>query len=180
MEERLYQGVKKALTAYLRQADDNFPIMLEITADRFPESLKPHIQRELLFLLENKDLRPDFLGHIGPNCTSTYGTSEFIMTVEVKPKEFTLRDIFQAKMYGEVYSVPFAFLIFTELPKHRLLELVRLRRDFLAYSAGLQTLYIARYSKHDETLDWWFDKREPRNKEAQLFHGHSSLIHGLS
>ena len=160
----MYQGVKKALTAYL-QADDKIDIRLEITADTFPETLKTHVQKELLFLLENKTYRPDLFGHIGgSDCTSIYGKSDFILTVEVKPRAITLKDIFQAKMYGEIYSTPFAFLISPERPKQRLLELIKLRPDFLGYSAGLQTLYFCRYFQHDETLDLWFNKREPRNK----------------
>jgi hypothetical protein len=160
----MYEGAKRSLIAYLRQPDDQIVTMVEVTADKFPESMKTLVRDELLFLLDNKDLRPDLFGEIGPDCTQVYGTSKFILTAEVKPGPITITDVFQAKKYGEVYSAPVALLMSPTLPTQRILRLLELRPDLLAYGGAYQRLYLCRYSEHNESIDWWFEKREPRKK----------------
>jgi hypothetical protein len=46
-EREVYPGVKRALTAYLRQGDDHIAIMLEVTADEFPERVKALLQSKV-------------------------------------------------------------------------------------------------------------------------------------
>lgn len=164
VESQLYDGVKRALTSYLRQGDDRFPIMLEITANKFPESLKPYVPKELLLLLTNRDMRPDLFGHLGPDCTETYGRTNFVITAEVKPYPITVSDVFQAKKYGEIFFAKFALLISPMLPKQETIELLKMRLDFLGYSSGNCLLYIGRYAESEKRIDWWFDKTEPRQK----------------
>jgi len=164
-EKVLYPNVKIALATYLQQLDSHIEIMLEITADKFPENVKPLIPDNVLFLLDNKETRPDLFGEIGPDCTLFYGQSKFVLTVEVKDGSPTINDVFQAKKYGELYSAPVALLISTELPEERLQRLLNQRPDILAYSGAYRRLYLCRYSGSTRTIDWWFENREPRIKK---------------
>jgi hypothetical protein len=163
-ERALYPGVKKALTAYLRQEDDQITMILEITADKFPEKMKPLIPDNVLFLLDSKETRPDLFGEIGPDCTAVYGQSKFLLTAEVKDGSPTINDVFQAKKYGELYSAQAALLISTEQPEERLRRMLIQRPSLLAYAGATWSLYLCRYSEQNETIDWWFEKKEPRLK----------------
>lgn len=167
VERNLYSGVKRALTAYLRQGDDQIAIMLEITADEFPERIKALLQSNVLYLLNSKEARPDLFGHIGPDCTKAYGRKDFVMTVEVKPGTPTIHDVFQARKYGELYWAPVALLVSTEFPEERLQRFLKERLDLLGFSGGHASLYLCRYLESNETIEWWFQDREPRLKQQE-------------
>jgi len=161
-ERSLYPGVRKALTDYLRQGDDQIAIMLDITADGFPQSSQALLQSNVLYLLDSRDFRPDLFGHIGPDCTQAYGRRDFVLTVEVKLGAPALRDLFQAKMYGELYWAPVSLLVCTEQPEERLRRLLSERLDLFGYCGGNYQLYLCRYSESTGTIDWWLDGKGPR------------------
>src|SRR3972149_1033805 len=151
-ERRLYPGVKRALTAYLRQGDDQIAILLEETADGFSEGTQALLPDNILFLLPNRAARPDLFGHIGPDCRNSYGVRDFLLTAEVKNSPPTLGDVYQAKLYGELFSAPVALLIATELPDEGLRRLLIGRPELLSYSAGYQRLYVCCFSEQNEVL----------------------------
>ena len=165
LERALYAGAKRALTAYIRQADDNFPIALEVTADTMPQGMQTLVRDEVLFLLSNDKLRPDIFGEIGPNATEMYGRSRFTLTAEVKPNPITIRDVLQAKMYGELYSAHVALIMSPKLPKQTVVRLLELRPDLLSYSAGYERLYVCSYSEKEESINWWLGKDQPRRRK---------------
>jgi hypothetical protein len=160
----MYPAIRKALLSYLRQEDDQIAIMLEITADEFPQSAQALLQSNVLYLLNSREARPDLFGHIGPDCTQVYGRRDFLLTVEVKPGSPTIHDVFQAKKYGELYWAWVALLVSTDLPEERLRRLLKERLDLLGYSGGYSHLYLCRYSESSGTIDWWLDEKGPRLK----------------
>jgi hypothetical protein len=141
-ERRLYPGAKRALTTYLRQDDEQIAILLEETAEGFSEGTKALLPDNILFLLNNREARPDLFGHIGPDCRDSYGVTDFLLTAEVRDHAPTLGDVYQAKLYGELFSAPVALLISTELPEERLRRLLIGRPDLVSNSAGYQRLYM--------------------------------------
>lgn len=136
--------------------------MLDITADGFPQSSQALLQSNVLYLLDSRDFRPDLFGHIGPDCTQAYGRRDFVLTVEVKLGAPALRDLFQAKMYGELYWAPVSLLVCTEQPEERLRRLLSERLDLFGYCGGNYQLYLCRYSESTGTIDWWLDGKGPR------------------
>jgi len=161
-EERLYEPVKRALEGYFGQ-DDHIALALEVTADRFSPQMKHFLNDDTLFLVENRELRPDIFGKVGPDARQAFGYSDFLVTAEVKSGVPTVNDIFQAKKYGELYHAFFSFLISTKLPEERVIRLLRHNPVLLFYS-GISTAYMCRYSEESERFDWWFSEREPRKK----------------
>ena len=162
VERNLYSGVKKALTTYLRQGDDQIAVMLDITADGFPQRAQALLPSNVLYLLNSREVRPDLFGHIGPDCTQAYGRRDFLLTVEVKPGSPTISDLFQAKKYGELYWAPISLLVSTELPEERLRRLLSERLDLFGYCGGNYQLYLCRYSEANGVIDWWLDGKGPR------------------
>jgi hypothetical protein len=139
--------------------------MLDITADGFPQSSQALLQSNVLYLLDSREFRPDLFGHIGPDCTQAYGRRDFVLTVEVKLGAPALRDLFQAKMYGELYWAPVSLLVATEQPEERLRRLLSERLDLFGYSGGNYQLYLCRYSESTGRIDWWLDGQGPRLKK---------------
>jgi hypothetical protein len=162
-ERDLYEPIKDALIAYLRQPDDHITLNLEVTAYSFSQLMQHYLSDELLNLTRNREFRPDLFGHIGPDCEPRYGMSTFTLVVEVKPSAPTLKDVFQAKRYGELYLAQVALLVSTELPEVQVQRLLEKRIDLRGYS-GRWLLYLCHYNKTQHAIDWWFDNSEPRRK----------------
>jgi hypothetical protein len=115
--------------------------------------LRPGQVRELAFsnLVEFSTARKQF--------------SQIPSQIEVKLGAPALRDLFQAKMYGELYWAPVSLLVATEQPEERLRRLLSERLDLFGYSGGNYQLYLCRYSESTGTIDWWLDGKGPRLKK---------------
>jgi hypothetical protein len=114
-EKELYAPVKEYLTEIFTEKFGN--CYLEITADGvFSDLLKKVIRNDIIFTFLRKKISPDLTGFIhsrGSELVLTYGPSvvkDFI-TVEIKRKKIAPQDIYQAKMYGDLFQAKYALLI---------------------------------------------------------------------
>ncbi|GAH56476.1 unnamed protein product, partial [marine sediment metagenome] len=83
---------------------------LEITADgSFSASLKNAVRHDIIFAFLGKKASPDLVGFM----RGQYGIDDYIV-VEVKRDAVTLQDIYQAKMYGDLFSARYALLLSPE------------------------------------------------------------------
>src|SRR5229473_2844132 len=105
---------------------------------------------EILFRFVNR--KPDIVGYMETNLGNT------IFTAEVKRDSLTIWNIYQAKMYKELFGATFGFLISTEpIPE----ELKRLLRNIpiILMSAGDYTFHflaLARFDLEKGTFTDWF------------------------
>lgn len=95
------------------------PCYLEITADgKFSETIKSAIREDIIFTFLKKKASPDITGWTS--------AKEFIVA-EVKNEKITIQDIYQTKMYMDLFRAKYGFLISTEpLPT----EIKRLHERF--------------------------------------------------
>jgi hypothetical protein len=116
-EKDLYKPVKDYLINILRIAYSN--VRLEITANgNYSEALKHLVRHDIVFSFLAK-ASPDLTGYIlkkgvDPRNARSLDVEDFI-TVEIKPEKVTLQDIFQAKMYGDLFYARYALLISPEI-----------------------------------------------------------------
>jgi hypothetical protein len=104
-EETLYEPVREFLHQKFSAKFGN--CHLEITArGRFEETLKKAVRHDIIFAFLGKKASPDLVGFI----QDEFGIKDFII-VEVKPGKITLQDIYQAKLYGDLFSAKYALLI---------------------------------------------------------------------
>ena len=104
-EKPLYQPTKEFLRLKFLDSFDN--CYLEITADgHFEEALKKAVQQDIIFAFLKRGTSPDLVGFI----EQEYSTKDFI-TVEIKSGQINIRDIAQAKLYGDLFNAKYAFLI---------------------------------------------------------------------
>lgn len=81
---------------------------LEITARRrISETLKREFSDETFYILSAEDKTPDIMGFVRKKLSSP----KELITVEVKDKPIKLMDIFQARLYQEVFKSALGFLI---------------------------------------------------------------------
>jgi len=103
-ETSLYDPVQKKLGEMLSGRVDKF--YLETGASRgFSETIKAAIPsgREILFNFMRR--RPDLLGLVETEYQKD------LITVEVKERSLKIDDLYQAKMYKEVFGARYGFLI---------------------------------------------------------------------
>ena len=105
-EHEYYPLMQECLMAKFLDKFDN--CCLEITADgRFSEILKSKIPRgrEIIFSFLRRGLSPDLTGFIEQKYSNDF------ITVEIKNGKIRLQDIYQAKMYADLFYSKYAFLL---------------------------------------------------------------------
>jgi len=108
LEKALYEPIEKYLQSAFSAKLGN--CQLEITAGgSFSPSLKSAVRHDIIFAFLGKRASPDLVGFI----RGKYGIDDYIV-VEVKRDAVTLQDIYQAKMYGDLFSARYALLLSPE------------------------------------------------------------------
>lgn len=108
LEKELYEPVKKFLHREFSARFGN--CHLEITAGgRFEDSIKKVIRHDIIFAFLGRKASPDLVGFI----QGEFGIKDYIV-VEVKRGKVTLQDIYQAKLYGDLFGARYALLISPE------------------------------------------------------------------
>ena len=133
-EKELYEPIKKYLEKAFRQKFGN--CYLETTAEgAFSNTIKSVVRHDIIFSFLGKKASPDLTGFIHGGGSkwvvlSMSSIKDFI-TVEIKKGKITLQDIYQAKMYGDLFQAKYALLISPEtIPE----EIKRLdKRLFVTY-----------------------------------------------
>lgn len=104
-EEALYEPIREFLLSKFSEIEGD--CYLEITANgHFSETFKKAVQQDIVFAFLKRGVSPDLTGFI----TKGFGIQDFI-TVEIKSERITIKDIAQAKLYGDIFSARYAFLI---------------------------------------------------------------------
>ena len=104
-EKSLYVPIRRFLHDYFSSKFGNCHI--DITAGgHFEEALKCRVRHDIIFTFLGKKASPDLTGFI----QNEYGIKDYIV-VEVKRNKVTLQDIYQTKMYGDLFEAKYAFLI---------------------------------------------------------------------
>lgn len=116
-ESDLYEPIKEYLAKSFTQKFGN--CYLEITAKGiFSSTLKSVVRHDIIFYFLRKKA-PDLAGFITRKQSEWVASSvpsivlDYI-TVEIKRNKITLEDIYQAKMYGDLFQAKYALLISPE------------------------------------------------------------------
>ena len=105
---------------------------------------------EILFRFLNRE--PDIVGYAEGKLRNE------IFTAEVKRGSLTIQDVYQAKMYKELFGATFGFLISTQPIKEELKRLLR-NIPIILMSAGDYTFHflaLARFDLENGTFADWF------------------------
>jgi hypothetical protein len=152
-EEDFYAPAKSGLERLFTNVGKN--AYLEIAARKgFSEKLKQAIREGRDIVFAHLRRRPAILGFIQEEYTRSF------ITVEVKEKSPTLEDIYQAKLYKEVFDVKCAFLITGSTIPEELKRLCRTTYPIL-HSVGDDTyrfLVVAQFDKASNEFTEWFDQ----------------------
>lgn len=118
---------------------------------------RPRQSDRLRAVLGNGCRKPDIAGYVESNLGNV------IFTAEVKRGSLTIQDIYQAKMYKELFGATFGFLIGTEPVTEELKRLLR-AIPIILMSAGDYTFHflaIARFDLDSGTFVDWFLNLQP-------------------
>ncbi len=152
-EEDFYQPIKERLEDLLAATGRRFH--LEITARKgLSEKLKASVPhgREIVFAFLRK--RPDLFGFL----EGQYDND--LVTVEVKDEATKLEDIYQAKLYKEVFGARYGFLITTAAIPEDIKRLCKGNLDIF-HSAGdsiYRFLAIGQFDKEKGRFAEWFEE----------------------
>ena len=154
-EKELYQPIKK----YLKKAfEQKFgKCHLEVTAGgSFSGAIKRAVRNDIIFAFLGKKASPDLTGFtfsktlIWGQWTSS-DIQDFI-TVEIKKEKITLQDVYQAKMYGDLFQAKYALLISPEAIPEEIRRLnERLFFVTYRYMSGWY-LYVGEWSSYTNAM----------------------------
>jgi hypothetical protein len=156
-EADLYLPVQMTLLEQLGTVTDN-PYLETCATKGFTETFKAAIpeHREISFAFMSK--RPDIVGY-----TDT-GFKKDLITVEVK-ESLTIDNIYQAKMYKEVFAARYNFLITRDTIPDAIKRLCR-QTPAILHSLGDDSysfLVIARFHLGGGFIDWFPDNPFPKD-----------------
>ena len=106
-EEELYEPIRKTLEEKFNNIGECY---LEVTAQRISDKIRKGLDDHSVFILETEEKKPDIMGFVQVYSQLGYIDTRLIV-VEVKNKSLTLRNIYQIKMYAEIFQARYAFLI---------------------------------------------------------------------
>lgn len=119
----------------------------------FSETVKAAIPegREIVFSFLSR--RPDLIGYV------TREHAKDLLTVEVKEKALTIEDLYQAKMYKEVFAARYGFLITAAPIPEALRRLCKQTWPILhsAADGAYSFLVIAQFHPAGGFIDWFED-----------------------
>lgn len=116
-ERELYEPIREYLAKSFTQKFGT--CFLEITAEGvFSSTLKSVVRHDIIFYFLRKKA-PDLAGFIARKQSEWVASSvpsivQDYITVEIKKDKITLEDIYQAKMYGDLFQAKYALLISPE------------------------------------------------------------------
>ena len=157
-EADLYNPVEAKLAEQLSGVATDF--FLETAASKgFSETVKAAIppSREIVFSFMSR--RPDLIGYVSKE------SAKDLITVEVKEGSLTIEDIYQAKMYKEVFGARYGFLI-TATPIPEALKRLCKQTYSIQHSANDLTysfLAIAQFHRAGGFIEWF--EENPFSKE---------------
>ena len=160
-----YDPVQAKLGEQLSGVAGDF--FLETAASKgFSEVVKAAIPagREIVFSFLRR--RPDIIGYVSREY------SKDLITVEVKEKSLTIEDIYQAKMYKEVFGARYGFLI-TATPIPEALKRLCKQTYSIQHSANDSTysfLTIAQFHRAGGFIEWFEDESICRNSSTGSDH----------
>ncbi len=128
------------------------------------EQLKALIPQGQEILFRFLTRKPDIIGYVEGGLGNT------IFTAEVKRGGLTVQDIYQAKMYKEMFGATFGFLVGTEPIPEELKRLLR-RIPIMLMSAGDYTfnfLALARFDFESGAFTEWYANFQDADPFAHL------------
>jgi len=151
LEKALYEPMQRYLQLAFSAKFGN--CHLEITAGGvFSPDLRGTVRHDIVFAFLGKKASPDLVGFL----RGKYGIDDYIV-VEVKRAAVTPQDVYQVKMYGDLFSARYALLLSPEpVPE----EIKRLHKNVFIlnrFMSGWQ-VSIGQWdeSSEDVITDSWF------------------------
>jgi hypothetical protein len=155
-EGRLYEPVRD----YLQKQFGAFgECELEVTRERITEKVKRWLDDPSLFFIRVEKKLPDVMGHFKPDPSKQppHGFYEGLIVTEIKSEPPKVQDIFQTKLYAEVFEAPFAYLISSKGMVEEMRRFLSKRYSLLSYGA-YRKVYIGKFNLIELQIreeDWY-------------------------
>jgi hypothetical protein len=109
-EQTLYEPVARYLKSNFRLYGQ---CEMYVTKSTIPRQVKARLDKDALFYVRGEKLNPDIMGFYEPNPARNQLPliAPGLVTVEVKDCPLRIRDIYQAKLYAEIFGSYSSFLI---------------------------------------------------------------------
>lgn len=160
MEKTLYEPIKKALEEEFEKFGE---CHFEITAKgEISNKIKNSLDDFALYIINVERFSPDIMGYVIKRLTDRplneiLSNKKELVVVEVK-HEIKIKDIYQAKQYGEIFNAKYTLLIYTKPMSEEKRRFFEKRPVILSHTAGYQNVTIAQFDEGTGKIkdDSWY------------------------
>lgn len=164
-EKSLYEPIMKALKRVFLCIGE---CHLENSADkRFTNKVKRQFSKDTLYIIRVEGFFPDLTGFVKTQYTTD------LITVEIKPKKITIKDIFQAKEQAEIFNAKYALLASPKPIPEEIRRFIKDRSSILNHSYN-RRLVITQYHENKEEFE--IDKELYYGSLPEPFKSHAEAL----
>jgi hypothetical protein len=153
-EKELYAPVKSALELLFEPFGVH---LIAVTSKRIPDEIKERLDSDSLFYAKSVKLIPDIMGYLWPSRKNNppIFIRPGLIVAEVKRGPLKLSDIYQTKMYSEVFNSQIAFLISDTRIPVELRRFLDRHQYMLNTHEGSHPLYIGVFANPRAPVNWY-------------------------
>jgi hypothetical protein len=154
LEESFYNPVKMALEKEFKKIGNCY---FEVTAKgKISSEIKDIFDDVALYIIKVERFSPDIMGYIIKGLVykplnKILSNKKELIIVEVK-QALKIKDIYQAKQYGEIFNAKYALLIYLESIPVEIKRFLDKRPEILSHSAGYQNVILAQFDKQTQEI----------------------------
>lgn len=142
-ETELYEPIKIIMQDKFSNLGECY---FEITSKKISNAIKSKLDDDALFFMNAERIYPDLTGYV------IEGRISHFIVAEVKHDKIKLRDIYQTKMYGELFHSKYTYLISSKPLPEEIRRFLRKNPALISYFAGYQKMTIAQFDIEKSTL----------------------------
>lgn len=149
VENSLYEPIKNSLEKEFGKLGKCY---FEITAKgKISNEIKNLLDDLALYIINVERFSPDIMGYVVKGLLDKpideiLSSNKDLVVVEVKDK-IKIKDIYQAKQYGEIFNAKHTLLIYIEPISEEIRRFLEKRPEILSHLAGYKNLMLAQFDK---------------------------------
>lgn len=142
-EEEMYPDIEQSIKNKMNFNGCDFKIYK--TYKGFSGEIKTYFSKECAII--PNDAKPDFI------VIYRLGQKNKIIIIEAKLNQITIKDIGQAKIYGDIFSADHVLLVSTKEPRGRIKEYYSHNPKLLKYFDGQKTIQLVELNNRELSFE---------------------------
>jgi hypothetical protein len=182
LEKELYKPIKEHLEARFKRSFGG--CYMEITSEgTFSQAIQCVIAHDIIFSFLSKQASPDLVGFtwekerqqadqwldsVATSMPTKNSDIKDFITVEIKRDAVTIQNVYQAKMYGDLFQAKYALLV-SPKPIPEKIKRVHKQLSVLGRFMSGWHVYLGQWNAELNDISSWFPKSPFPTRDSQIW-----------